>query len=69
MNIKKVPKFEVQTSTIVDGWINTWHEDDHPQTFASEKEAQEAIDEFFDDLEHAGMADDYDREDYRIVEL
>jgi hypothetical protein len=68
MVIKKVIRFEVQTETIIDGWINTWHEDDEPQTFPTRKEAEDAIDEFFDDLKDAGMADDYTRDDYRVVE-
>jgi hypothetical protein len=68
MTIKKVIRFEVQTETIIDGWINTWHEDDEPQTFSTRKEAEDAIDEFFDDLKDAGMADDYTREDYRVME-
>jgi len=63
-----MPTYEVQTSTIVDGWVNTWTEDDEPLTFPSAEKAQEAIDEFFDDLKTAGMADDYTREDYRVVE-
>ncbi len=67
MVIKKVIRFEVQTQTIFDGWINTWAVDDKPQSFTSHKDAEEAIDEFFDDLKDAGMADDYDRDDYRVV--
>ena len=59
--------YEVQTLTFVDGWENCWHEDDKLQTFPSAEKAQEAIDEFFDDLKDAGMADDYTREDYRVV--
>lgn len=63
-----MPTYEVQTLTIADGWDNCWHEDDELQTFSSAEEAQAAIDEFFDDLKDAGMADDYDRDDYRVVE-
>jgi hypothetical protein len=59
--------YEVQTLTVVDGWDNCWTEDEKPMTFPSAEEAQAAIDEFFDDLKDAGMADDYDREDYRVV--
>ena len=59
--------YEVQTLTVVDGWVNTWHVDDELQTFSTKKEAEEAIDEFFDDLDDADMSDDYDRDDYRVV--
>ena len=60
-------EYEVQTSTIIDGWVNTWTEDDEPLTFPSAEEAQAAIDEFFDVLKSAGMADDYTRDDYRVM--
>lgn len=62
-----MPVYEVQTLTICDGWDNCWTEDDEPMTFPSEEAAQAAIDEFFDDLKTAGMADDYSRDDYRIM--
>lgn len=59
-------EYEVQTSTIIDGWVNTWTENDEPLTFPSTEKAQEAIDEFFDDVKEAGL-EGYEREDYRIV--
>jgi hypothetical protein len=62
-------KFEVQTLTICDGWINTWTSDDEPQYFETEAEAFHAIGEFFEDLARANMAEDYDVEDYRVVEI
>jgi hypothetical protein len=47
-------RYEVQTWTICDGWINTWSIiEDHaaiPETFANRKEAQEALDEFLSDI-------------------
>lgn len=63
-----MPIYEVQTETFCDGWVNCWTEDEEPLTFPSAEKAQEAIDEFFDDLKDAGMADDYDRDDYRVME-
>lgn len=61
-----IKHYEVQTRTIADGWINTWHENDEPLVFATEYAARKAISEFFDDLETANMAHQYDRSDYRV---
>jgi len=58
-------EFEVQTYTFCDGWINTWLEDDKLRTFPSEQAANQALDEFFDDVKEAGL--DYSRDDYRVV--
>ena len=59
--------FEVQTCTVVDGWVNCWYEGSEPMTYETEAEAQSAIDEFFDDLEPADMAGSYSRDDYRVA--
>lgn len=65
--------YEVQTYTVFDGWVNCWSEED-PQTgeekplyFDTVTAAQEAIEEFWSDLETADMDDQYSRDDYRIV--
>ena len=77
-------RYEVQTWTLCDGWINTWsiNEEaadnrftDRPETFATRQEAQEALDEFLADIQseiHAGQrdADDgYDPEGFRIEQV
>lgn len=61
-----MPKFEVQTNTVFDGWVNCWHEDDGLVYYETREQAQAAIDEFFEDLP-AEMADSYTRDDYRVV--
>ena len=77
-------RYEVQTWTLCDGWINTWSISqeagdniftDVPETFATREEAQQALDEFLSDIQSeidAGQcsADEgYDAEDYRIAEV
>jgi len=73
-----MPKFEVQTDTICDGWVNTWHEydDDNeeiPMTFDSFKEALDELDAFLYDMEKAFNMGDieipYNRNEYRIVKV
>lgn len=66
--------FEVQTYTICDGWTNCWSEEgsdgvERPVTFDTEQEAEDAILEFFADLGRAGMAQQYDMEDYRVQKV
>ena len=59
-------RYEVQTSTICDGWTNCWHDEhDAPLTFATRKAAAAALAEHLADCAEAGM--DYSAEDYRIV--
>ena len=71
-------RYEIQTFTLCDGWVNTWtvhHEDgtSEPETFSTEKEAQAALDEFFADIQEeidAGQREPYegyDREEFRIM--
>lgn len=61
--------FEVQTWTHNDGWQNVWQEEGEPLVFSTMKGAQAALDEFFQDLEAADMADKYSREDYRLARV
>ena len=72
--------YEVQTFTICDGWINTWEAVDKngtrvPETFATEAEAEAAIEEFLDDIEaeiEAGdrhPEDGYQGSDFRVVQV
>lgn len=73
-------RYEIQTFTLCDGWINTWFiiEDDNtqtPETFATETEAQHALDEFIDEIQEeidAGQRaqyEGYSPEDFRIMPI
>ena len=75
-----MPKYEVQTHTLCQGWINCWmvHETDestYPETFPTRKAAGKALDEFMNDIQaeiDAGQRkpdEVYDREDFRIVKV
>ena len=71
---ESVTKWEVQTSTFCDGWINvwTWSDEDNDavrQLFDTPEEAQAAIDEFIQDTKDSPDVEDYDPEDYRVVEV
>jgi hypothetical protein len=59
-------KFEVQTH-MFGGWENCWAVDGEPEYFDTEQEALDEIDEFFADLQRAGMSHHYDPDDYRVV--
>lgn len=64
--------YEIQTYTLCDGWINTWSEDDQLVTFDTLEDAQNELQGFLEDLAHfvqIGHLEDYNPEDYRIVEL
>jgi len=67
-------RYEVQTHTMCDGWINCWSETDEDnvdtlQTFSTRDEAEAAIHEFFADLYRAGIGQQYDMEEYRVVRI
>jgi hypothetical protein len=60
-------KFEVQTN-FGNNWENVWHEGfDELVVFDTAEEAQAEIDDMIEEMELVGM--DYDRNDYRIVEI
>jgi len=72
------PIYEVQTRTICDGWVNTWHEYDEdnneiPMQFDSFEAALMELDNFIDDYQDAYEAGDIespeDRDNYRIVQV
>jgi len=73
------PRYELQTWTLCDGWVNTWSVSDEareaPETFATREDAQAALDEFLRDIQDeidAGQreADEgYDLADFRIEEV
>ena len=71
-------KYEVQTYTVCDGWVNCWttiHENDNetPAIYATREEAEAAITDHLADVAYAvkagEMAEEYHRDDYRIVGL
>ena len=69
--------YEVQHYTWTDGWINTWTDDDQPVTYATEAEAQKALDGFWEDeAAHAAQAAadgeeffPYDPDEFRIWQV
>lgn len=73
-------RWEIQQYTLCDGWANTWtvHHDDgrsEPETFASHREAQDALDEFLieidEEIEAGQRAPDegFSDEEFRIVRV
>jgi len=66
--------YEIQHNTLADGWINTWLYADADgvmrlETFATADEAQEGLDEFFEDLAEevaAGQMASYHRDEFRV---
>ena len=77
-------RYEVQTWTLCDGWINTWSiiEEagdniftDNPETFPTREEAQQALNEFLFDIQseidtgQRSADEGYDAEDFRIVQV
>ena len=65
-------RYEVQTRTMMDGWVNAWSDDDgRPLTFATEMEAEAEILDLLAGVRQAvaagDMAEEYDRADYRVV--
>ena len=79
MKIIRLPsvRYEVQTWTLCDGWVNTWtvldERGSEPETISTRKEAQAALDEFLLDIQSeidAGQRDPehgYDASEFRIV--
>lgn len=63
-----IKHYEVQTNTVVEGWVNCWWEGDGPLTFGSELAARRALREFFEDLPDQ-MAASYSESDYRITAI
>lgn len=64
--------YQIETYTLCQGWINIWADDDAPVIFDTYAAASADLAEYLADLAHAvkvGHMDDYNPEDYRIVEL
>ena len=55
----------VETFTMIDGWVNTWQQDDSPAIFATQDEAMRALAEFKEDF-YIDSEDEFPLEDYRI---
>jgi len=74
-----MPKYEVQTDTLCDGWVNCWTVTDEngerPDTYDTEAEAQAEIDELIDEADEqikTGERDEdagYCQDEFRIVEV
>jgi len=64
--MSQATRFEVQTYTICDGWVNCWCDEDEPAYYDTHDGAQAAIFEFFADLSRAGIVQAYRLEDYRV---
>lgn len=73
-------RYEIQTFTLCGGWINTWFiidkdNSEAPKTFATEAEAQQALDGFLSEIQeeidagHRSPAEGYSPDDYRIVPI
>lgn len=64
--------WEVHHFTLCDGWINTWTVHDEagnsePEKFATEKEALDALNEFFEIEDLYGNTGGYSRDEFRLV--
>jgi hypothetical protein len=67
-------RWEVQTLTLCDGWVNCWKDGDgDPMTFSTEAEARAELDRHLADMQDAAavgdMDDDGDPDDYRVVPM
>jgi hypothetical protein len=73
-------RYEIQTFTLCGGWINTWRiiEQDNsetPETFATEAETRQALDEFLKEIQeeidagHRLPDEGYSLDDFRIVPI
>lgn len=67
-----IMRYEIQTQFIY-GWENVWECDGQLEYFATKQDAQNALDDFFEEVEsdyfNGYIEDKYSRNDYRIVEV
>jgi hypothetical protein len=64
--------YQIETYTLCQGWINIWSDDDVPVIFDTYTAASAELAEYLAELAHAvkvGHLDDYNPDDYRIMEL
>ena len=59
--------YELQTYTLIDGWVNCCSVDSKPEVFDNEHDAAEALSDHIECMTIADM--DFDLADYRIVEI
>ncbi len=59
--------YELQTYTLIDGWVNCCSVDGKPELFDNEHDAAEALRDHIECMTYADM--DFDLADYRIVEI
>lgn len=50
---KASTRWEVQTYTLCDGWVNCWTVDGKPSTFPTRKAAQQELDDYIADVQQA----------------
>jgi hypothetical protein len=55
----------VETFTMLDGWVNCWHDGDDLATFATQAEALKALEDFKGDY-YEDSEEEFPLEDYRI---
>lgn len=69
-----MPRYEVQTYTLCDGWINCWSVDETPHTFATRQEAEKELREHLADIKQEildcerELDEGYDEGEFQIVE-
>jgi len=66
--------WEVQTHTLIDGWVNVWTGGDGlPVLFDTEADAEHEVRVLLDDVKAAVadgyMESEYSEDDYRVVEV
>lgn len=76
-----MPRFEVQTYTLCDGWVNTWSTwtsedpEPRPETFETREAAEESLQDFLQEIREEiedGMREPdegYDESEFRVVEV
>lgn len=66
-------KYEIQTFTLCDGFVNTWNENDKPLTFKTRSDAELELKIHLQDMREAWecneIEDEPNPEDYRIMEV
>lgn len=71
--MKKKSRYEVQTWTFCDGWVNCWHEGDELWTFKTRAAAKAELKRFLADVKESvrvgDMAEEYDPNEFRIVKV
>jgi hypothetical protein len=64
--------YQIETYTLCCGWVNIWADDDVPVIFDTYAAALAELAEYLAELAHAvkiGHLDDYNPDDYRVMEV